>query len=138
MHTGSLVRPAHAEKEKVLQLIDRNYGQQIERNKEKLPDIKRRSHTININKSIITIVDDIIHEALRLRASDIHFEPFEREMAIRFRIDGVLQEIGSIPKTRVAEVISRIKIMVLRLKQKVCLKSGKFLLSISMIIALKA
>ena len=61
--------------------------------------------------SAITIVNDIIHDAVRLRASDIHLEPFELEMGVRFRIDGVLQEITTIPKDRISEVISRIKIM---------------------------
>ncbi len=57
------------------------------------------------------MVNDIIHEAIRLRASDIHLEPFEREMAVRFRIDGVLHEMTSIPVDRMLETVSRIKIM---------------------------
>ena len=61
--------------------------------------------------SAITIVNDLIHEAVRLRASDIHLEPFELEMGVRFRVDGVLQEITTIPKDRISEVVSRIKIM---------------------------
>jgi len=112
MHTGRLIKPVHADRETVLGCIAENYGQIAEKheNSERQTD-PHRTFSLNLNDSTINIVNDIIHEALRLHASDIHFEPFEREMAIRFRIDGVLQEITGIPRARVAEVTSRIKIM---------------------------
>jgi type IV pilus assembly protein PilB len=68
---------------------------------------------LSYNKADTTIalVNDIIHEAVRLRASDIHIEPFEREMRVRFRIDGMLQEMVSIPLDRIPETLSRIKVM---------------------------
>lgn len=56
------------------------------------------------------IVDQILEDALLLRASDIHFEPREFEAVIRFRIDGVLHEAGRIPKTHYDTVVNRIKI----------------------------
>ena len=111
MHTGKKIIPVPEDRETILQLIVKNYGKQIK--EEKTPETKpeQKKMAVSIHESAITIVDDIIHEAIRLRASDIHFEPFEREMAVRFRIDGVLQEMVSIPRIRVAEIISRIKIM---------------------------
>ena len=42
--------------------------------------------------SVVNIVDQIIHKALELRASDIHFEPLEDELRVRFRVDGILQD----------------------------------------------
>ncbi|MBN1575030.1 MAG: type II/IV secretion system protein [Chitinispirillaceae bacterium] len=111
MHTGRLIKPVVAEKEIVLQMIAGNYGRQVQREGRAQAERPRASLSINPAESAVTMVNDIIHEAIRLRASDIHFEPFEREMAIRFRIDGVLQEIACIPRLRVPEVISRIKIM---------------------------
>lgn len=111
MHTDRIIIPVPGEKEQVLQLIVKNYGKQITEKKTRENEPVRKKMAVSLHESATTIVDDIIHEAIRLRASDIHCEPFEREMAVRFRIDGVLQEIVSIPRGRVAEIISRIKII---------------------------
>jgi type II secretory ATPase GspE/PulE/Tfp pilus assembly ATPase PilB-like protein len=56
------------------------------------------------------IVDQIFEDALLLRVSDIHFEPQERETIVRFRIDGVLQEAGRIPKQYYDNILNRIKV----------------------------
>ncbi len=61
--------------------------------------------------SIIRLIDDIIKKAILQGASDIHFEPFEKHMACRFRVDGTLRLDRDIQKESVAEVIARIKIM---------------------------
>jgi len=60
---------------------------------------------------IIRLVNMLITRAVEGRASDIHIEPFEDELKVRYRIDGVLYEIESIPKKLQAAIISRIKIM---------------------------
>ncbi len=60
---------------------------------------------------IIRLVNRLILKAIELRASDIHFEPFETVFKVRFRIDGVLQDIESPPNRLQAAIISRIKIM---------------------------
>lgn len=57
------------------------------------------------------LVDLIFQEGLRMRASDIHFEPYEDKFKIRFRIDGVLQEIQSPDKRLQGPIISRLKLM---------------------------
>lgn len=56
------------------------------------------------------IIDEIINDAVTYRASDIHFEPQENEVIVRFRIDGVLQEAGKIPKEYYENILNRIKI----------------------------
>ncbi|MEW6617317.1 MAG: ATPase, T2SS/T4P/T4SS family [Patescibacteria group bacterium] len=56
------------------------------------------------------IIGEIIEDAATYRASDIHFEPQEQEVVIRFRIDGVLQEAGRIPKEYYENILNRIKI----------------------------
>ncbi len=61
--------------------------------------------------SIVDIVDDIFSKAIQLGASDIHVEPLENELKVRFRLDGVLQQILSLPKNRQNELISRLKIL---------------------------
>ena len=60
---------------------------------------------------IIRLVNRLILRAVESRASDIHFEPFENEFKVRYRIDGVLHDIESPPKRLQAAIISRIKIM---------------------------
>ncbi|HOZ44983.1 MAG TPA: type II secretion system ATPase GspE [Candidatus Hydrogenedentes bacterium] len=60
---------------------------------------------------IIKLINLLISGAVRERASDIHVEPFEREVRVRYRIDGVLYEKFSVPKSQQAAVISRVKIM---------------------------
>jgi general secretion pathway protein E len=63
--------------------------------------------------SVIKLVNEIILEAVNERASDIHVEPYEHQMAIRYRIDGVLQEAPVPPQMHrfAAAIISRIKIL---------------------------
>ena len=60
---------------------------------------------------IVKFVNLLITQAIQDRASDIHIEPTERDMRVRFRIDGVLHEIMRSPKTIQSGVISRLKIM---------------------------
>ena len=60
---------------------------------------------------IIRLVSLIIGHALEARASDIHIEPFENRLIVRYRVDGVMHEVESPPRRFSAAVISRIKIM---------------------------
>lgn len=60
---------------------------------------------------IVRLVNLLINRAIELRASDIHIEPFENQLKVRYRIDGVLQETEAPPARSTAAVISRIKIM---------------------------
>jgi type II secretory ATPase GspE/PulE/Tfp pilus assembly ATPase PilB-like protein len=56
------------------------------------------------------IIDEIIDDALGFKASDIHFDPQEKEIIIRFRIDGVLNEAGRIPKNYYDNILNRVKV----------------------------
>ena len=60
---------------------------------------------------IIRLVNMIFFEALRMRASDIHLQPYEDKLQVRYRIDGILHDTQVIPKKVQEAVISRIKIM---------------------------
>ena len=60
---------------------------------------------------VIRLVNLILTKALDSRASDIHIEPFENRLIVRYRIDGVLHEVESPPRRLSAAVISRVKIM---------------------------
>jgi general secretion pathway protein E len=60
---------------------------------------------------IIKLVNLFITRAVESRASDVHIEPFEDELKIRYRIDGVLHDVETAPKKLQAAIVSRIKIM---------------------------
>jgi len=60
---------------------------------------------------VIRLVNLIMQRAVESRASDIHIEPFENRLKVRYRVDGVLQEVEAPPAKSTAAVISRIKIM---------------------------
>jgi type IV pilus assembly protein PilB len=60
---------------------------------------------------IIRFVDLILFQAIQGRASDIHFEPFENEFKIRYRVDGALYEMAPPPRHLALPVISRVKVM---------------------------
>jgi type IV pilus assembly protein PilB len=60
---------------------------------------------------VIKLVHSVLGQAVSEGASDIHFEPEEGDMRVRFRVDGVLHEAARVPKRMVAGVVSRVKIM---------------------------
>ena len=60
---------------------------------------------------VIRLVNLVIQRAVEQRASDIHIEPFENRLKVRYRIDGVLHEVESPPSSSTAAIISRVKIM---------------------------
>jgi general secretion pathway protein E len=60
---------------------------------------------------VIKWVNNIINRAVEQRASDIHVEPFENELKVRYRIDGVLHDVETPPRRLTAAIVSRIKIM---------------------------
>jgi len=66
--------------------------------------------TVDADAPIIKLVNTIIVEAFRSRASDIHLEPLGKVFRVRYRIDGVLHEVKSPPKRLQASIISRLKI----------------------------
>jgi len=63
------------------------------------------------NAPIVRLIDSLIDQAIQLRASDIHIEPFEEEVRVRIRTDGVLQSTLNIPKRLHPALVARLKIM---------------------------
>ncbi len=61
--------------------------------------------------SVVQMVDMIINQAVKTSASDIHIEPREHELRIRYRVDGALQEVFTPPKKLQSAIISRVKIL---------------------------
>jgi type IV pilus assembly protein PilB len=59
----------------------------------------------------ISLVNQMLAQAIKDRASDVHFEPQERHMVVRVRVDGVTRELATVPKTMQQATISRLKVM---------------------------
>lgn len=79
---------------------------------EGLDETKENDLTDAANETpIIRFVNLVIQQAIRAKASDIHFEPFEEEFKIRYRVDGALYEMSPPPKSLALPVISRIKVI---------------------------
>ncbi len=118
-----------APREAILEAINRYYGQNDAESHDSIlqeftdtaidftETIEEGSQTIEEEEvdensaPIVRLVHLIITEAVQLRASDIHIEPFEDRIRVRYRIDGVLVERDSIPRRLHGAVLSRIKIL---------------------------
>lgn len=83
------------------------------------------------NAPAARIVTSLLKRAIREKASDIHVEPAEKEMEIRFRLDGILKKTASLPKDIQAAVISRIKILSnLKIDEQRMPQDGRFSLTV--------
>ncbi|MDR1760363.1 MAG: GspE/PulE family protein [Fibrobacter sp.] len=102
--SGLWVMPAKAKLAQIAEWID-VYASHSSRVKAVSSGVSKGS------SSAVRMVDEILSEAMHSGASDIHFEPGEREFLVRFRKDGVLTVVRRLPVRSVAEILSRIKIM---------------------------
>jgi type IV pilus assembly protein PilB len=72
---------------------------------------ERLELTLEDASGAVTLVNQVIAQAVRDRASDIHFEPQDRQMLVRVRVDGVARELATVPKAMQQAVVSRLKVM---------------------------
>ena len=80
---------------------------------------------------IIRLINGVLQEAIRARASDIHIEPYEERLSVRFRIDGTLSEALSLPARLAPALTSRVKVMSrLDIAQKRVPQDGRFSLNL--------
>lgn len=112
---GKNIVPVVARRTQVQALIDQHYGQGMPSVEEIFGQLAIQS-TDNIEAEansapIVKFVDLVMTQAIKERASDIHFEPFETEFKIRYRVDGALYEMAPPPVHLANPVISRIKVM---------------------------
>ena len=123
MVTGRAVRPMVAIPTELEAALERLYGAGKSAVGQLIGDVETRTDELAFDADVqqlkdlaseapvIRLVSLLITNALEMRASDIHIEPFENRLIVRYRIDGVLHEVESPPKRLSAAVISRIKIM---------------------------
>ncbi len=76
-----------------------------------LKKLRKRYLAIATEAPIIKLVNQILFQAVKRGASDIHIEPFEKEIRVRYRIDGVMYDVMMPPKRIQGALSSRIKIM---------------------------
>jgi general secretion pathway protein E len=114
--TGKAVLPRLASPSDIEDALDRLYsakpaaaGTEVKDGDDS--DDFERLRDMSSDAPVIRLVNGLIARAVEARASDIHFEPAERNLKVRFRIDGVMQDIESLPDRLSAPLTSRIKIM---------------------------
>jgi type IV pilus assembly protein PilB len=78
--------------------------------KQKQLDDAKSEEEIN-SAPIVKLVDSMLKEAIKMRTSDVHIEPFEKYVKIRYRVDGQLQEKQRIPVESLASLVTRVKIL---------------------------
>jgi len=119
--TGMEIVPTIATNTEIMAAIDRYYGGQetkamaerfAQQRSEREDETKQEETQVDVeNSPIVVLVKTIIEQAVRMRASDIHIEPLETIIRIRYRIDGVLQEIGNYQVALLSAIVARIKII---------------------------
>ena len=119
---GMRVRPVLAREKEIAARIDALYGssyaqdggqEAVEHSLEGIGDEEDVAHLRDMASEVpvIRLVNQMLVRALESRASDVHIEPFENQLKVRYRIDGILHEVESPPRQLKAAVISRLKIL---------------------------
>ncbi|MBP2629251.1 MAG: type secretion system protein [Firmicutes bacterium] len=116
MVSGFDIEPVIATEKDVLKAIRESYGVQdlVDKAVNKMrPEDAQLSTPMQTadDAPIISLVNSFISQAIKDIASDIHIEPQEKTLRVRFRIDGMLREIGSFPRDIHAAIVARIKII---------------------------
>ncbi len=121
LYTNCQIKPVISTRESILNSIDKYYrknqkaivleeiSEYLENKKDEEFDDKELSEVLK--SPVVKLLNSIIKQATEMRASDIHIEPFEDCIRIRYRIDGDLKEIIRLPKKIHSPLITRIKII---------------------------
>ncbi len=115
--TGLLVRPVVVARSEVRKILDRLQREETDLGDvaatlraEQEPEVSRLT-SLGEDAPIVRYVNSLIEQAIQNRASDLHLEPTETDMRVRYRIDGVLHELDTVPRAVQSALISRLKIM---------------------------
>jgi len=138
--TGEDIEPCVATPEEILRAINRGYEKQAGDSSEVIEEIEEKTSgdlvrdlepadliDASDEAPIIRFVNSLITQGYKERASDIHIEPFERDLVVRYRIDGILYEVLRPPLKAHSGIVSRIKIMSqLNIAEKRLPQDGRF------------
>jgi len=113
--TGVDVRAALAEDQKLKAMVLKHYGEEASL-KDAIADAARAVGGSDVaaaasSTPVVRLLNSILHRAIKDRASDIHFEVFDGEFRIRYRVDGALYEIEAPPWHLALPLVARIKVM---------------------------
>jgi type IV pilus assembly protein PilB len=115
------IKVVKAEASQIEEYLDKYYQESVDlsRTVSALESIERDENEVDVNQLIVAaddvpivkFVSSLFMEAVEKRATDIHLEPQENKVSVRFRIDGVLQQFPPPPKAAYAGIVTRIKIL---------------------------
>ncbi len=117
---GAEVSPFLAPASQILEAINKVYSRagidaELQKDEEATEEAETEEEVDLVDVSdeapIIRWVNSVIFHAVRSKASDIHFEPREKDMVVRYRIDNVLEEYKKAPRTFINSIVARVKIM---------------------------
>ena len=139
--TGCRIIPCLAEPDKLIAAINQGYETLSGGGDSSIADIGQEDSgsipiedllDTNDEAPIIRFVNGLLTQAYRQRASDIHIEPFETEVIVRYRVDGILYEVQRPPYRAMPNIISRLKIMAnLDIAEKRLPQDGRFSIRIA-------
>lgn len=113
--TGLEIEPVEATEEEIKSLVSRYHGlPEVEKALEELAPIGEAEEVEDVlvdRAPVVQLVNSIIAGAVDEGASDIHLEPFERDLRVRYRVDGILREIMRLPRRVAPALVARVKIM---------------------------
>ncbi|MDE0002124.1 MAG: type II secretion system ATPase GspE [Rhodospirillaceae bacterium] len=118
MATGRALYIRVASAERIENVLDRLYERAAsdssrvngEHREDETTLVERLRH-LAAEAPVVRLVNRLVQRAIEARASDIHIEPFERRLKVRYRIDGVLKDVEAPPAGSAAAVVSRVKLM---------------------------
>lgn len=131
--TGCQINPVIATETDIFQAITQHFGPATTRPEPKspteavpLPAFLAESPSLE-EAPVVRLVSQFVTQAVRIKASDIHLEPDERRLRLRYRIDGILHDEPEVPRDLQAGVISRIKVLAsLDISEKRLPQDGRF------------
>lgn len=122
IYSGKNVQPVIAKASEIKRQIERFYGKQealkaVEELKKEATQRRVQTSRMQVSSEdeadvpVVKLVNSIFEQAITSRASDIHIEPFENEIRVRFRIDGILYDVLQIDINSLSSLVARIKVI---------------------------
>ncbi len=115
LHTGRRIQPAVSPEKAIQRALLKAYAVRMNGREEASGKAEEPARAFDLEEEdetgVVRTVNNLIAQALHLRATDLHIEPAEHQVRIRYRVDGALQEGAPLPKSMLQPILSRIKVM---------------------------
>ncbi|KEO82700.1 GspE/PulE family protein [Tumebacillus flagellatus] len=132
MSTGFVIEPAIASKDEIMRAISRYYGMQgsveeVMQTMQPQVELEVDREIIDEDSPVVRMVNQMIQQAVHQRASDIHIDPQDDGIRVRYRVDGVLRTERSLPKHMQGVISARLKILAhLNIAERRVPQDGRF------------